>query len=135
MLVVSKPRSNCQFGASKQSQVSFLGCFGFPLRTMFHVPVKQGPKSRCLHGHVVSGSGLREFAEPETACDDKWARCSPMSSATTSASEGTLSPCLSYVEECLPELSAELPRDLSISGTLAATLRSVALAKASALRN
>ena len=135
MLVVSKPRNNCRYGASKQHQTSFLGCFGFPLRTMFHVPVRHSSKPRCHHGHVVSSSGLREFAEIEQSNDDKWIGQSPKSSATTSASEGTPSPCLSYVEERLPELSAEQPHHLSISGTLAATLRSVSVAKSSSTIN
>ena len=127
MLVVSKPRNACHHGASKIQPMSLLGCFGFPLSTMFNIPGARTSKPECRH---KTGSGLKGCQHHrDRTFDGKWSdHGSPHSTATTSASEAQQSPAFSFVDDCLPELSSEQPQELSISGTLAETLRSVASA-------
>ena len=137
MLVVSKPRSACQHGTSANHSVSIIGCFGFPLSSMFSFPGRQGSKPGCAHrtGPPRQGSSLSNHMQ--RSFDGKWSgQESPLSSATTSASEEQASPHHTFVgDNLLPEFSAEPPQELSISGSLAETLKSVASARQNRLQS
>lgn len=130
MLVVSRPRSACGYGAKAQESRQLISCFGFPLSSMFTIPFKHTEKPYEFHKQVAQNSGLgREYAAGFTRGDTQETKSTVQSPATTSASEGRTSPVISFIHERLPELSPEVSKDFSMSGTLTETLKSLSLSR------
>lgn len=132
MLVVSRPRSACGYGAKAQESRQLISCFGFPLSSMFTIPLKHTEKPRGFHKQVAPNSGLgSEYAAGYIRGYTQETRSTVQSPATTSASEGRSSPVISFIHERLPELSPEVLTDFSMSGTLTETLKSLSLSRGS----
>lgn len=134
MLIVSKPRSACQHGSSAGYLPLVNACCGLRLQTMFRVPSGQTSLSSYRHGRETRRYGLGEFSRsdrPHGKTEDQlW---SPVSTAASSMHEN-LSPRLSFAHDCLPELSAQPAQEITISGPLAESLRSVAESRGAVLK-
>ncbi len=134
MLIVSKPRPACQPGSSAANLSLLNSCCGLRFQTMFRVPTGRKSLNSNRQGHEMRCYGLGDFSRsdpPHGKAEDKiW---SPASTAASSMHDN-LSPRLSFAHDCLPELSAQPAQEITMSGPLAESLRTVAGSRGAVLK-